>query len=427
MKAMKRFGQGLAVFCALLLAGCTSKDTGDRVTITYQTMEALPQQRQALAKLVSEFEKTHPGIHVKVQTSPSGFQKLAAQLAGGDAPDVFYYVSDRLPLLVHRGAVLDLNTFLEKDASPAMDSYYAKVLDSCRLEKGLYCFPFHFSTDVLFYNKDLFDRAGLAYPDETWTWGQFAEAAKRLTVRDANGKTLQYGTLQPRPVLLIRSFGGEIFTPAQPPVCVIDSPASQKGLEFLQRLTQEGSAPQTAVLRDIEVMDGVTLFSTGRVGMLLGRTYMLVSFGNINAFEWDVALVPQGEIRYSRLAVGGNCISKSTRHPEAAWEFVKFFSGPRGSEIMGGFRNGVPALKSVAESPVFLHAPPSAVKIFIDSLASSRIENPGLMHWQEYVDKVIQPTVEGVLVGALSTQEALKTMQTKGEAILQEEVRVKPR
>ncbi len=403
------------VWC--VLSGCSAAKKTDAVTITYQTMEALPQQREALNRLVEEFHRGHPNIRVKIQMSPSGFQKLQAQLASGNLPDVFYYVTDRLPLLVHRKAVLDLRPFLAMDPSVDLSGYYEKTVESCTIEGGMYCFPFHFSTDILFYNKSLFDRARLSYPTGDWHWEDFVRAAKSLTIVE-DGKTVQYGALQPRPVLLIKSFGGACFENGR---CVIDGPPARAAIDFLGLLTRDGLAPQTAALRDIEVMDGVSLFSTGKIGMLLGRTYMLVEFGKLRDFEWDVALVPRGQRRYSRLAVGGNCISSKTAHPKEAWEFVKFFCGPRGSQIMGSFRNCVPAYRAAAHSETFLHPPPPGVQIFLDALETAEIENPGMIGWQEYLDKVIQPNVDAVLFGNISTDEALRDMQKEGERFLKDE------
>ena len=427
--AVKKCSALLFAIGLLGLYGCSSKMSNKGVTIVYQTMETLPQQRDALLKLVRSFEQTHPSIHIKIQLSPSGFTKLQAQAAAGEMPDVFYYVSDRLPALVHRGAVLDLMPLIKKDSSVALSAFFPKIIESCQkpAEGGaaqeLYCFPFHFSTDVLFYNKDLFDKAGIAYPNNNWTWDDFAHAAQQLTGKK-NGSTLQFGTLQPRPLLLVKSYGGECFDQDH---CVIASVPTRKSLEFLESLVEKGLAPQTAALRDVEVMDGVSLFSTGRIGMLVGRTYMLPEFSKLNNFDWDVALVPKGNRRYSRLAVGGNCISAKTQHPQEAWEFVRYFSSPEAWKILGEFRNCVPANRTAARSDVFLHTPPLGIKTFIEALDTAEIENPGMVLWQEYVDKVITPTVESMLCGDISVDQAMQEMNKKGENLLHEESSLKSR
>jgi len=412
----------LCCCCICFLAGCTRKDDG-RTTITYQTIETLPQQRKLLALLVRKFEEKNPRVRVKVITSPNGFQKLHAQFAGGNVPDVFYYVSDRLFSFVHKKGILDLKPYIDRDAGVDLKMFFPQTIDSCMLGGGIYLMPVHFSTDVLFYNKDLFDKAGEPYPTADWTWDAYLRAAERLTVRKKH-MTEQYGTLQPRPVLVMKSFGAEFFNP-ELTAALFDSEEARKAIVYLKMLSDKGIVPSQAQIRDVEVMDGVTLFPTGKVAMLLGRTYMLSEFGSIKAFDWDVTFVPKGKVRYSRLAVGGNCIYAGTKYPAEAWELVKFFSSREALAIAAGSRNCVPALIPVAESPVFMHEPPKQVSVFVESIRESGMENPRMAHWFEYNDKVIQIDVEKVIYGEMTVDQAVADIKRNGELILEKEQRDK--
>jgi multiple sugar transport system substrate-binding protein len=401
-------------------AGCSRKDDG-RVTITYQTIETLPHQRRLLNELVRKFEAAHPAVRVKIITSPNGFQKLHAQYAGGNVPDVFYYVSDRLFTFVHKKGICDLKPFIDRDPGIDLKKYFPETIDSCMLNGGIYLMPVHFSTDVLFYNKDLFDKQGVPYPSASWTWEDFLRAAERLTIRKS-GITEQYGTLQPRPVLVMRSFGADFFD-AGLTAAVFDSAEGRSAIAYLKKLSDKELVPSQAQIRDVEVMDGVTLFSTGRVAMILGRTYMLSEFGSIKSFDWDVTFVPKGKVRYSRLAVGGNCIYAGTRHPEEAWQLVHFLSSEEALRTAAKFRNCVPAMISVAGSDVFLHEPPKGVSVFVESIKDSGMENPRMAHWFEYVDKVIQPDVEKVIYNEMTVDQAAADITRNGALILEKEQR----
>lgn len=414
------------IFCLFLLfvAGCSAKPKDSRVVLTYFTMETLPEQRRALQEMVRLFEEHHPNIRVKVDSSTAGFQKLAIRLAGGDAPDVFYYTADRLPALVHRQVVTALDPFLAKDPEVRLADYYPETVRSGRLNGQLYLFPFHFSTDLLFFNKDLFDRAGVAYPTENWTWDDFLEAAKKLTVRE-NGRVAQYGTLQPRTLFMIRSFGGNCFDESLQSV-QIDSEPARRALQFLVDLeTRHQVAPSQAQIKDIEKDDGLDLFSTGKVAMFVGRTFMMPELSKLNRFSWDVAPVPRGALRYSRLAVGGNCIYQKTKHPEAAWAFVKFFSSETGSRICGAARNCVPALTKVATSPVFLYTPPAHIQVVLDSIHFSQRENYGLLTWDEFFEKTFKAETDKALFRAASIDESLREVARQGARTLQEEARLR--
>lgn len=399
----------------LLFLGCTAKKSDGRTVITYLTMETLPEQRWALQQMVKKFEEEHPDIRVKVEYSSAGFQKLKIRIAGGEAPDVFYYTSDRMPTMVTRDRLLDLTPFVEQDNDVSLADYFPSVVRSCLLNEKIYLYPFHYSTDLLFYNKDLFDQEGVEPPNADWTWNDFLNTAKKLTQKRDN-RIVQYGTLQPRALLMIRSLGGECFD-ADLNEVLIDSAETREALQFLVDLEREHHVtPAPGQLRDMEKEDGLELFSSGRVAMFIGRTYMVSELSKINRFNWDVTSVPKGAKRYSRLAVGGNCISKTTKHPEAAWKFVKFYSGEQGSRICGLSRNCVPALQRVAQSDLFLYAPPKGVAHLIDSLQFSEVENYGLLNWDEFFQKSFKIEVDKVLFGTQTVDECIK--QIRQEAVL---------
>lgn len=415
------------MFCCLALAlvvsfGCAKQKEEKKTVITYQTMETLPKQRKALQEMIALFEKENPDIKVKVQTSTSSFQKLKIQIAGGNAPDVFYFVTDRLPQLVYRDVLLPMDDFMGEDRQ-VLDQYFPQAVDSCIVDGKLYCFPFHFSTDVLFFNKNLFDAAGVAYPDDSWTWDDFKENAVKLTRRNHYGNVDTYGALSPRPLLLLQAMGGECFDIAENK-STINTKESEEGLNYLLSLYETGSVPKAGQLKEMDNMDGITMFISGKVAMLAGRTYMLVEFSRINDFDWDVTLVPQGKKRYSRLAVGGNCISATTKHPEAAFKFVKFFSGKIGSDICGRSRNCVPAHKEIAYSETFSYAPPQNHKVLIDSLDGAVIENYGLSVWVEFKQKA-RDIFDQVVFMEKTPKEGLAILEKIGQKLLLKEEEVK--
>jgi len=422
---MKKLLIFLKLFLLIIfINGCTAKQSDSRETITYFTMENLPEQRWALKQLVQKFEEQNPDIRVKVIYSNSGFQKLKILIAGGEAPDVFYYITDRLPALVHRDQVLELDPFLKEDSEVNLNNYFSLAVETCKKDGKLYLFPFHFSTDLLFYNRDIFDDAGVAYPTADWTWEDFLQAAQKCT-RQENGRVVQYGTLQPRTLLMIRSFGGDLFDPNLKDV-LIDTEETRKALAFLVDLEdRHGVSPSPGQLKDIEKEDGLELFSTGKVAMFVGRTYMVTELSKLSHFNWDVALVPSGARRYSRLAVGGNCISKSTTNPEAAWKFVKFYSGEVGSRICGLSRNCVPALEKIARSSMFLYSPPAHVDVLIDSIAFSQIENYGLLNWNEFFQKSFKMETDKVLFHSSTISECLTAISREARLALQEDAEMR--
>jgi len=398
---------------SLFVSACSKVDDG-KIKIKYQTMETLPEQRKALEKLVSEFEAKNTNIKIEVLTSTISFQKLSIQIAGGDAPDIFYYVTDRLPGFAEKNILLDMTPYMSEID---LTKYFPQTVESCKLNGKFYCFPYHFSTDILFYNKDIFDKEGLSYPNESWTWQDFVDAAQKLTKKE-NNRIIQYGTLQPRPLLVIKSFGGECFD-SNVTKCTLNSAETRDALQFIIDLDKKYNvAPSATTIKDMERMDGVDMFSTGRVAMLMGRTFMLSEFRKLKRFNWDIAPVPKGKRRYSRLAVGVMCISQTTKHPKEAWEFVKFICGKEGSYITGMSGNCVPAFKESAYSEDFLIPPPANAKLFVDSIEYSQSDNPGLSMWEEFYQRVVQDNIDKILCGVLSMDDGLRKMEKEGTELL---------
>ncbi len=383
----------------LLLGGC-ARPTDNRVEITYQTIETLPEQQTLHQKIVAEFEKSHPQIRVRVIYDTSKFQKLNVQLAGRAAPDLFYYVVDRLPALAQRGQVADLT----EEFSSLADQFYPEVVGSCRVNGKLGMVPFHYSTDILFYNRDWFERAGEPVPDESWDWQKFSDVAARLAAR----RQVRIPTVLPRPLLLVQSFGGVLFADGK---CVVNSPESIAALQFYRDLVARGIAPTTAAMGEVEAFDGVNLFRDGKIPLLVGRTYMLTEFDHIGDFRWDVAPVPKGRVRWSRLSVGGNCVWSGTKHPQEAWEFARFYS-TAGAKIAAKSRNAIPALKVAAASA---HFPPA----MMEALKYSHLDNPwGYVFWDEFDQKAFFETTDAVALGQLAPAAAAQTIESLGNSLL---------
>ncbi len=384
----------------ILLAGCAPKQSGDKIEITYQTIETLPEQQAIHRKIVGKFERAHPGVHVNVVYDTSKFQKLNIELAGGAAPDVFYYIVDRLPALARRNVLDDLSA----DFMPHEAEYFPDVVEPCRIDGKLMMMPFHFSTDVLFFNRDWFERAGEPVPDDTWDWQKFADVGSRL----AKQRQLPFATVLPRALLLMQSFGGTIFASER---CVANSPESLAALTFYRSLVEIHVAPTAASMEEMEAFDGVNLFRNQRIPFLIGRTYMLTEFDKVGDFRWDVAPVPKGKVRWSRLSVGGNCIWSGTKHRQEAWEFVEFYS-TEGARLAAASRNAIPALKSAAATAQF---PP----VMLDALRYSRLDNPwGYAFWDEFNQRAFVEVPEAVALGKTEPTEALRSIDKIGNGLI---------
>jgi ABC-type glycerol-3-phosphate transport system substrate-binding protein len=268
----------------------------------------------------------------------------------------------------------------------------------------IYTAPFHFSTDILFYNRDWFAQAGEPAPDASWDWQKFADVAARLAAQ----RQARIPTVLPRPLLLVQSFGGVLFTGDK---CTVNSPETIGALQFYRDLVTRGIAPTTAAMGEVEAFDGVNLFRDGKIPLLVGRTYMLTEFDDILGFRWDVAPVPKGKVRWSRLSVGGNCVWSGTKHLQEAWEFTQFYS-TEGAMIAAKGRDAIPALKAASAAAQF---PPA----MMEALQYSHLDNPwGYAFWDEFNQKAFFETTDGVALGRLTPADAARAIESLGNGLL---------
>lgn len=377
-----------------------------------------PADVKAAEDLKQAFERSHPGIHVKLEHIPDKqyYAKLLAMMAGNSAPDVFGLTSGTILPHVEKHTVLDLDPFVKDDPSLQMSDFFPKALESCRFGGRLYGMPMNFHAFALYYNKDLFDQAHVTYPDSTWDWSRLLTTARRLT-KDTNGdgRTDQYGIVFDSWLGAVAPWiwqsGGDIFdNPVNPKRCTLTSEASLRALQFLTDLKlKEHVAPGASETTEQGVVE---LFYAGRAAMY---PYLYVA-GRMReyatGFEWDCAPLPKGPagLRASWAGTGCYCINRKTRVPRDAWEFVKFATSKEGMKLDA--RNGIaiPARRSVAYSTAFLQPDkaPAHKKVFFEALGYARL-NPNLMEIPEFLT-VFQDNMDRAFLGEASAQDAALTI-----------------
>ena len=231
---MKHLTMGALV---LLLSSTTSfADT----QISY-LLWGSPQEGKVWAKLADEFMADYPDIKVKVEVADwdSYWEKLKVQIAGGTPPDVFAMDAPLYPDWQARGVLLNLQPYLDKDPT-VLDGVYPQTLEAYKMPDGYYGLPRDFQTVVLYYNKDMFDAGGVAYPTADWTWDDLRATAKKLTMdKNGDGQTDQWGfwaevyDLEPFWGSVVWSYGGEIVDAAVGKT-LIGSPEATAAFQFIK-------------------------------------------------------------------------------------------------------------------------------------------------------------------------------------------------
>lgn len=358
---LKRYPAGWLMAAGICLslslsAGCGRG--GDDGTITLRLMRfSEPGVDRIYDRLISEFEAQNPGVIVK-QEMLIRQEQLQTQMVGNTAPDVILMANKSLADFGTRGMLLDLKPLIDRDSYP-VDDIFSQAWDEGGVPGGeVYGLPVTGGPEVLYYNRSLFDAAGLEYPDESWSWEDFLQAAKKLTISDKKtGHRSQvgcsnFGGAWTSALPWIWAAGGDLLNPAMDKV-ILDSPETRQAIQFLVDLQRRHGVTTSA---DLGAQGSASdLFLSGKMAMFIYLPWnTLNQFAGTKGLSWDMAPVPRGTRgRTPRYSGESFSIWKGSRHQETAWKLARHLCS-REAAVLFAERNWMPARKSVAESEHFI-------------------------------------------------------------------------
>jgi len=414
---MKKKLFSIAMVAILLLSACGAKSSSSGKAEISMMMWGDPAELDVWNKIVSDFMASNPDITVKVEVSDwdSYWTKLKTLLAANTPPDIFaidapYYLDYKT-----KGTLLDLQPYI--DANPSVfDGIYPQTLTAYQTPDGYFGIPRDFQTIVLFYNKDMFDAAKLAYPTADWTWEDLRAAAKTLTKdNNGDGKTDQYGytfdmwDMEPGWSEALWSYGGDIIN-ADHTKTLIGSLEARQAWQLLYDMTfVDKSVPDA----NTSGQYGQDLFMAGIAAMMPMGHWAVPGYAEAS-FKWDVVPMPTGPAgKFTSVNSAGFVISKGSKQPDASWKFLEFVLSSPAQTRLAELGFACPVLQSVAESAAFLkQATPINHQVFLDALKYARMK-PVFVGYDEWASAVgdgmgavwrgeaqLDPTLDEVVIAA---------------------------
>jgi ABC-type glycerol-3-phosphate transport system substrate-binding protein len=336
---------------AALLIGVPLAAQDAAVTISLAVPEFLSETFDA--DFIAEFEAQNPGIKLNIVSSSGG--GFAAPPAFGinahledmqeyvASADVVYVNSSSLTLEATRaGYFLDLSPLTSADSTLNIDDFIAEVWQSLQWDRAVWALPVSADVILLVYNRKTFDEAGLAYPNSRWTMDDFANAARALTKRDAEGEVtnagyIDYGNTK----YMLRSLLGAslVDTTAVPSQPLLTNPTLESLLTTWQSLKDEG------VIGGVGGGGSIVIVGGGGDGpaMSIQQSFGLASFPGGQGDPPSGSLLPGGK---AGLEVQGFAISAGTQYPEQAYAVAKFLTSS--ADVANNLFGSTPARKSLA-------------------------------------------------------------------------------
>jgi multiple sugar transport system substrate-binding protein len=380
-----RHGVGLAgavVLVATLVAPAAAQDASSKITYA---IWGDPAELSNQIALVETFKSEHPDIDVEVTVSDwdAYWTGLQTSIAGGDAPDVFAMDGPIFPDYQVRGVLLDLAPYIERDGFDVSALADAGVAHFTTTDGGQYGLPRDLNVVPLFYNKTMFDAAGIAYPDETWTWDDLVEYGKQLTI-DENGDGIaeQWGFYTETTDMenfwseLVWQNGGEIISDDHTQT-LLGSDEAVGALQFFQDLIYKEKIMATP---DLFAETG-DAFEQGLAAMEANGSW-LVPTHEAAGIDFGIAPLPAGPAGHATsINPTWAVVSAATKNPDAAWEFVKWLVGPEAQEQLMQLRAALPVDKSVLEGSYSEAFPGSDVMAAMLDQAHLKPSFPGYSEW----------------------------------------------
>ncbi|MGF9823452.1 sugar ABC transporter substrate-binding protein [Brevibacillus agri] len=371
---------------ALLVGGCSSQSStqqGDQVEL-YMGYTSDPPTKKKMEEIIAKFEQSHPHIKIKTVTAPyeDFYQKLTTQIAAGNAPDIWQSDGTKVFGFAQRGAIRDITDYVTKEVNKDEVLGVEFNKDASGKYWGV---PQGIQVGALFYNKDLFDQAGVAYPTADWTWDDLKAAAAKLTL-DANGKNAddpafdknavkQYGFTfcgSSRGAFnIMKAYGGGVLDPTMTQ-SIVNSPENKKAVEWMADGMKRKLFPNPAELKAFQ--SNFKVFLSGATAMQID-IYAATTSMNGAGLNYDVAPLPKGPDgkRFAPVIANSWVINKKAEEQKvkAAQEWITYWTtSDEAQKEWAEVGEAIPVKKSVANSEMFLNPSikPDNKQVFLDSL-----------------------------------------------------------
>jgi multiple sugar transport system substrate-binding protein len=359
--------------------------------------------RQAEAKA---FMSQNPNVKVKVLTIPGETfdQKVTTMIAGGKPPDIFTSGDVVIPTIVQKHFAVDLMPLIKQDKYDLSD-FQPQVTEGLTYNGQLVGLTDNWDTQVMYYNKTLFDKAGVDVPNENWTWEDFLVAARKLT--SGSGSSKVYGAVfDPwfAPVYdVIWSNGGDVYN-QDGTKCTLNAAPATQSIQWIADLYRQGVAPSPAQLNaGGGGMDAAQTFTAGRGAMLIGSgRWSAFDFQEIKRFQWKVAPLPKGTAgRANFFHLSMFAIASNSKNQAAAWKFLQYMVSPDAIRLAAKNAQGIPSRKSLVNDPAFTSNPVvgdhDAYQPFLTSLPTVHKAPyvPGFPQLQDKIDAALDAVWAG--------------------------------
>jgi multiple sugar transport system substrate-binding protein len=371
------------------------------------------------------FMERHPNITIKAENTPFGeyLQKYTAQAAGNALPDIMYVQFAWAQQLIGGGLLRPLDDYIAQQKDFKLDDFTPPSLVSYKKDGKLYGVPYDEGPGNLYYNKDIFDKAGVKYPDDTWTLDTLKEVALKLTTGEGPNKQFGLGELpSPGDGLMappyLMPFGAQYLTEPNEDECLINSPDAVTAMEWWHELRTKGAVPSPQDLAGV----GWPQFQSGKIAMTFQGSWATPPIRANSKFNWDIAMWPKGPKAHKTFSAG-SCytITRDSKNPEAAWTYLNEYLSTAGEIYMwASTGRGSPSRLSAWDAYIKSEFAPPGAKFVQQAMTTIATHDIIDRPTGPKVSQAAGPIWDLVIAGQLSVKDALDQVKAAVDPIIAE-------
>ena len=318
-------------------------------------------QLAGLQQIADEWTE-ESGVKVKINVVDwdNYWTLLEAGASGGQMPDVFWMHSNTAQMYMENDLLLNLDDYIAKDDAIDLANYYEGVVDLYNRDDNgsQYALPKDHDTIALLYNKAIFDKYGVEYPTDDWTWEDVRDAATKISeagkADGIYGYAINTSNNQDGWYNIIYDYGGQVITEDHKGT-TIGSDEAKAGMEMLRQIL-EVAAPQTVVAET----GTDSLFNSGLTAMITQGSWMINTFYKAehhDDYAW--AMLPYADVngngqcdkgeRYSAYNGLGWAAAANTANPDAAYSLISYFCSEKAQKEQAALGVTMGGMKGVSE------------------------------------------------------------------------------
>ncbi|MEK0306475.1 ABC transporter substrate-binding protein [Bifidobacterium favimelis] len=333
------------------MAACGNPSASDELTLTFwggDIDKTVMNDRLALAA------KKYPDIKVKAQYIAKDYDtKIQTMFSGGTAPDILE-MAENINAYSSRGQLENLTPHFKKAGVDPAQRFGEANAKAYSYKGNLYGAPDRSAPGVVYYNKDMFDAAGLKYPSADWSWQDFHNAAVKLTKRSGD-KTDVWGYCEGDwwawyMTWMYQNGGGVVDSAGKP---IANDPANVEALTFYHDLMWKDKVAPTP--QQITDTGADPLFAKGKLAMEVTGFWNIAALKDAK-FNWGIAPMWHGKKKAVPMFSNALAVSSKSKHKEEAIKLVLFLSSKEGQRPIAQHALDVPANVEAAKDDSFVKA-----------------------------------------------------------------------